>query len=154
MAFFFMVFMTLAAKKFDRYLLPVFPPLDILAALGWVGLFAWLMDRRARQVGDGVAGPVVLAGAVAAQGGLALSTFPYYMSYYNPAMGGPAKAEDVMFIGWGEGLDEAARWLNANVDVATTTVASWYERGPFSFFYNGASGVQPLHLGGRLLGGL
>ena len=138
MAFFFLVFMTLAAKKFDRYLLPVYPPLDILAALGWTGLFVWLVE----QVRGGwarVAGPVLLAGAVAVQGGLALVTFPYYMSYYNPVMGGAAKAPEVMFIGWGEGLDEAARWLNANTDVATTTVASWYERGPFSFFYDGTS---------------
>jgi hypothetical protein len=138
MAFFFLVFMTLAAKKFDRYLLPVFPPLDILAALGWSGLFVWLMER-VRAGWARVAGPALLAGAVAVQGGLALGTFPYYMSYYNPVMGGPAKAPEVMFIGWGEGLDEAARWLNAHTDIATTTVASWYERGPFSFFYDGAS---------------
>src|SRR5690606_4275854 len=62
---------------------------------------------------------------------------PYYMSYYNPTMGGADKAEEVMFIGWGEGLDEAARYLNQTVDTAQATVASWYERGPFSFFYDG-----------------
>jgi hypothetical protein len=77
--------------------------------------------------------------AVGVQAWLALRTFPYYMSYYNPLLGGAAKAPDVMFIGWGEGLDEAARYLNTHTDPTQTSVASWYERGPFSFFYNGVS---------------
>ena len=31
--------MTLSAKKFDRYISPVFLVLDIVAALGWLGLY-------------------------------------------------------------------------------------------------------------------
>jgi hypothetical protein len=44
----------------------------------------------------------------------ALWTFPYYLSYYNPLMGGPRKAPQVMQIGWGEGLDQAGRYLDRN----------------------------------------
>lgn len=137
-ALFFNIFMTLGAKKFDRYLLPVFMPLDFVAAMGWAALIAGLASWRkvpwGRYAATGVA-----VGAIGLQAGLALNTFPYYMSYYNPVMGGPTKAENVMFIGWGEGLDEAGRYLNKTVDTTTTTVASWYERGPFSFFYEGSS---------------
>lgn len=133
---FFDIFMSLAAKKFDRYLLPVFMPFDLLAAIGWVAMLAWLAGRvRARW--SQVAAPGLLGVALLVQAGLAINTYPYYMSYYNPTMGGADKAEEVMFIGWGEGLDEAARYLNQTVDTAQATVASWYERGPFSFFYDG-----------------
>lgn len=136
-AFFFLVFMTLAEKKFDRYLLPVFMPMDILAALGWAALIAWLFQMRAAWARPAAIGLAALV--VGVQAWQSLPTFPYYMSYYNPVMGGPAKAEEVMFIGWGEGLDEAARYLNTHTDVKNTAVASWYERGPFSFFYDGQS---------------
>ena len=44
-----------------------------------------------------------------------------------------------MFIGWGEGLDEAARYLNETVDTDTAKVSSWYPHGPFSYFYNGVT---------------
>ncbi len=135
-AFFFNAFMTLAAKKFDRYLLPVFPPLDLAAGLGWAALAgAIAMIPRptwVRTVGMGLVSLALLV-----QVGLTVQTYPYYMSYYNPVMGGPTKAENVMFIGWGEGLDQAARYLNRTVDLDQVTVASWYERGPFSFFYDG-----------------
>jgi hypothetical protein len=136
-AFFFNIFMTIGAKKFDRYLLPVFPSLDFAAAIGWSALAAGLAAWRV-QWGRYAAGALAVA-ALALQGGLALDTYPYYLSYYNPAMGDKSKAEEVMLIGWGEGLDEAARYLNRSTDPATTTVAAWYERGPFSFFYEGPS---------------
>lgn len=135
-AFFFNIFMTLAAKKFDRYLLPVFPPLDLAAGLGWAALVGGLATVR-RAPWAQAAGLALAGVAVLLQLGLAWQTYPYYMSYYNPVMGGPAKAEEVMFIGWGEGLDQAARYLNREMDVEEISVASWYERGPFSFFYNG-----------------
>ena len=136
-AFFFNIFMTIGAKKFDRYLLPVFPSLDFAAAIGWSALVAMLAAWRVSW-GRYAAGALAV-GAVALQAGLSLNTTPYYLTYYNPVMGGASRAEEVMQIGWGEGLDEAARYLNRTTDPATTTVAAWYERGPFSFFYDGPS---------------
>jgi hypothetical protein len=142
-AFFFNIFMTIGAKKFDRYLLPVFPSLDFAAAMGWSALAAalvtWRSDPGRKAQRGRYAAIVLIAVAVLVQAGLSLKTYPYYLSYYNPAMGDVHKAEEVMLIGWGEGLDEAARYINQVADPATTTVASWYERGPFSFFYNGPS---------------
>ena len=39
-AMLFTVFITFGAKKFDRYLLPVFAPLDLLAGSGWVAILS------------------------------------------------------------------------------------------------------------------
>jgi len=137
-AFFFIVFMNLGAKKFDRYILPIFMPLDLVAGLGWAAAVLWL--RRASQPPLArYAAPGVAALVIAGQALSSLPTYPYYITYYNPLMGGAKRAPEVMFIGWGEGLDQAARYLNETVDTATAKVSSWYPRGPFSFFYNGVT---------------
>ena len=41
------VIISLGDKKFDRYLLPIFPAVDLLAAMGWV----WLGGRFIRRPG-------------------------------------------------------------------------------------------------------
>ncbi|MEZ4677380.1 MAG: hypothetical protein R2932_24500 [Caldilineaceae bacterium] len=39
----FILFMNLGAKKFDRYLLPVYPMLDLAAGLGIVAIVGWIV---------------------------------------------------------------------------------------------------------------
>ncbi|GIV75680.1 MAG: hypothetical protein KatS3mg050_0074 [Litorilinea sp.] len=130
----FTAFMTLGSKKFPRYLIPAYLPLDLLAALGWVGLAAWLQERlptiRRRWIAAGL--PAL---AVALQAALALPHFPYYFTYYNPLLGGSAKAPEVMMIGLGEGLDQAARYLMEKPQAERLTVASWYRGGSFSYIF-------------------
>jgi hypothetical protein len=148
-AFFFGIFMTIGAKKFDRYLLPAFPSLDFAAAIGWCSLAVGIAALgRGRKSGNAVttgarpyvvASGVMIAAMVVAQAAMSLNTYPYYLSFYNPLMRSIGNLEDVMLIGWGEGLDEAGRYINQVSDPNTTNVASWYERGPFSFFYDGPS---------------
>jgi hypothetical protein len=130
----FTVGFTIGAKKFDRYLLPVYPPLDLLAALGWV----WLGNVLQGRFGSNLARWVLPLGA-----GLVLvshflftmiGNYPYYLTYYNPLLGGPQAAEKVLQIGWGEGLDEAARYLNAKPGSEFFHVMSWYSLGSFSYF--------------------
>ena len=38
---------------------------------------------------------------------------PYPLSYYNPLLGGGATASRWLLVGWGEGLDQVAVYLNA-----------------------------------------
>lgn len=118
----FMLFMTLAGKKFDRYLLPAIPPLVLVAGWGWVRA-----SERMRWLRDVAWRPAAMMLAV---GGLqlasALATFPYYLTYYNPLLGGSARAPEVMMIGWGEGLDQAAGYLEQKVGIAESDVATWY----------------------------
>lgn len=103
---FFIVMMTLVAKKGDRYILPVFPALDVLAAFG-IGFLG-----RYRRV-LGVVAVMYLALVV-------WSYHPYAIAYSNPLFRDNLSQE----LGWGEGLEQVAHWLNQNHPA--TVVASWY----------------------------
>jgi hypothetical protein len=129
--------MSLGAKKFDRYLLPAFPALDLLAGLGWAMLGLVLWERAAGWPGRLLAAGLVCALAPGWQAALALQTYPYYLSYYNPLLGGSRQAQQVMMIGWGEGLDEAARYLNARPGAEQLRVMTHYPEGPFSYVFAG-----------------
>jgi hypothetical protein len=116
---------SLGGKQFDRYLLPAHLPLDFAAGAG--------LARAARRRGWWVAAVFAFPLFALAQ------TFPYYLSYYNPLAGGAARAPAVMMIGWGEGLDEAGRYLAAQPGAANLRVISWYNQGCFSYFFPAAS---------------
>jgi len=58
--------------------------------------------------------------------GLVVWAVPYYFAYYNPLAGGVRAAARTMTIGWGDGLDKAAAWLDAKPNAAALKVASWY----------------------------
>ncbi|MBL7183383.1 MAG: glycosyltransferase family 39 protein [Anaerolineae bacterium] len=114
--------LALGAKKFERYLLPAFPALDILAAAGWVYVIeAALAPLRRWRWGIKVA----LSLVVLLQAALALPYHPYYLVYANPLLGGPRLAAQVMPTGWGEGMDLAAGYLNQKEDAASLRVATW-----------------------------
>ncbi len=117
----FAVFMTLPVKKFDRYLMPIFPALDLLAAAGLVGAAEWVSDKWRRGM------PIVLSTAIILQALISLPYTPYFLAYENPLLGGPKGAAQVLPVGWGEGLDQAAAYLNGlegaeNMYVATGAV--------------------------------
>jgi hypothetical protein len=139
----FMIFMSFGAKKFDRYLLPNHVILDLVAAMGWVAAIETANDWRAklrirsrwlrwRMI-------FVYALIVALQLIGTIQTFPYYFNYYNPLLGGTHKAINVMMIGWGEGMDQAAAYLNQQPSADQLRVIAWYGYGPFSFFFKGQS---------------
>ena len=136
---------TLAAKKFDRYLLPSFLLLDVAAILGWLATLNaairwWQQRRLSGQTAGRLPNNTTVAGLLA--GGLLVLghalpgfvAYPYYLTYYNPLAGGSRTAPAVLMIGWGEGLDAAARWLNQQPGAETLRVASWYGDGPLSYY--------------------
>jgi len=108
-------FMTIGAKKLDRYLLPIVPPLDILASVGLTGLFGLAEDLPAPRWRK-MAPTAILAVLAVTQLALLLPYQPYFFSYYNPALGGPRAATRVLLVGWGEGIEKAAAYLNAQPD--------------------------------------
>jgi hypothetical protein len=57
-------------------------------------------------------------------------------------MGGYRKAPGVLQVGWGEGLDEAARYLNSMPGAEDMVVASWYERVFSEFFVGKAINIE------------
>jgi hypothetical protein len=122
----FTVFMNLGAKKLDRYILPVVPLLDILAACG-----LWAATRELLARVRGSARPARLAAPLLAvilllQPVAWYSVLPYPLAYYDTLMGGGAAAQRAVLVGWGEGLDQAAAYLNAQPDASTATVGVYY----------------------------
>lgn len=106
------LFMTTGAKKFDRYLLPVIPTVNVLAALGWVWALRQVTAGRSR--GPYAYASVLLSGFLAiTQLALIWPSQPYYFSYYNPLLGGARTATDILLVGWGEGMEKAAAYLNS-----------------------------------------
>ncbi len=132
--------MTLGAKKFDRYILPVFLALDLVAVLGWWGVAFWLRRRwpQTDWTQRALLPAWVLGGVALLHGLLGFVHAPYYFTYYNPLVGGSRTAPHVLFAGWGEGLEEAAAYLNAQPDAEDLRVAAWYHDGPFSYYFDGA----------------
>src|SRR5262249_23546735 len=43
----------------------------------------------------------------------AAASYPYFLAYYSPLLGGGPAAQRTIMVGNGEGLDPVARWLNA-----------------------------------------
>jgi hypothetical protein len=119
----FILMMAAAPKKFDRYLLPVFPAVELLAAVGF-----WLLLRRIPR-GLGIkALPAVLLVLGVSQAVLSAYVYPYYLAYYNPLLGGGAAAGRTFVVGWGEGLDIVTDYLNKKPDAEKLTVAGFYPR--------------------------
>jgi hypothetical protein len=145
--------MTLGPKKFDRYVLPTWPALEILAAAGLVGLLSLLRrptneePRTTQRVLDrepelrplishppsAIRHPLTsdrtrnMLFGLALVAALLLNDFwyhPYYLSYYNPLLGGGAGAQRALLIGWGEGMDQAGAWLSAQSDIGSGPVLS------------------------------
>jgi hypothetical protein len=132
----FTAFMNLGAKKFDRYLLPVYPPLALIAGVGWIASFRWILQHWSQRVARVVVAAVVVL-VVGAQAVLTLNAFPYYFSYYNPLLGGTTAAPSVMMVGWGEGLDQVADYLNSRPGRHPPRVMIGVWGGTFSYFFKG-----------------
>jgi hypothetical protein len=137
-ALLFVAILSTLPKKLDRYALPAVPLLHILAAAGLALLWDRLRATGQRMQDDwhrlhrSLLPPLfflVLA--------LTLVIYhPYYLAYYSPLTGllrplGSAETErahpvtDVVLVGWGEGLDRAADWLNAQPGIEAGEVATW-----------------------------
>jgi hypothetical protein len=118
---------TYGGKKQDRYLLPAFPAMTMLAAMGYTYVVRYVLNssrftyytlRFALH-----ASPVAL---LIFQLFLVYPTHPYYFSYYNPLAGGATAAARLIQVGWGEGLDQAAAYLNTLPGAESAKVTSWY----------------------------
>ncbi|HID65285.1 MAG TPA: glycosyltransferase family 39 protein [Anaerolineae bacterium] len=141
--FSFVLFMTLGDKKFDRYILPIYPMVEILAALGLCQLGALVAKRIGERYRDTMlSGRSVwvfgLAVATILQAEFTLPHHPYYLTYYNPLVGGSWLAPKTYYVGWGEGLDLMARYLNQKPGAAQLKVSSWYHRELIPFFIGSA----------------
>ena len=113
-ALLFGLFMSLGVKRSPRYSLPIFPALGFVAAWGWLYVLRRFQPR------------LVIAGLGAIAIILTLLYAPYYFTYYNPLLGGAYTAPHMVRIGWGEGLDEVGRWLDAQPETYVDRVGARY----------------------------
>ncbi|TEU20927.1 MAG: glycosyltransferase family 39 protein [Anaerolineales bacterium] len=121
-------------SKYDRYLLPAFPALEIVSAWGLLQLMdkakSVLMGRFPSVAHRSIVHPMTgLLLALVIQAGFTMIHHPYYLTFYNPMIynsivSGEWLASQMLYIGWGEGLDQAARYLNQKENPADLTVAA------------------------------
>ena len=107
---------TIGVLKRDHYGMPMFPTLDILGAMGLVGLIISLTSSLSNRLPRQQPGDLFGLGVgliLIIQAALSLPHHPYYYSYYNPLVLGPLWAHRVTMINWGPDLGEAARYLNS-----------------------------------------
>lgn len=106
------------SKKFSRYLLPAFPLLEILAAIGFVKGLKWSYNMLCSRFGAEMTARYRMALAIIVciaffviQTLPVLALHPYYGTYYNLCW----KVTDItkiITVGEASGLDLAAKYLN------------------------------------------
>lgn len=125
-ALLFTIQMSLGSKKGDRYILPVFLCLDIVTAL----VATYIFSSKGRYLPLLIA-KLSIAGLVILQAGSLFSLHPHYLSYVNPitqSFFGERR------LGWGEGLDLAADYINEMPGASELTVASYYPNEFANYF--------------------
>lgn len=134
-------------KKFNRYIVPVFPALDILAAAGIIGALGWLGASKARARTSGQAVRRFERGILAALMGIAALNAAYWHPYpivaYNQMLGGARAGVWMFSSGWGEGYDQIAAWLNQQADITGVVTASVKANGLNPYLQHGAQAITP-----------
>ncbi len=144
----YLLFISLSPTKYERVLLPLFLPLDILAAVGLCKLFRVACSKLKCKATEGTEFTEIKANSLRVlcvlcgsslilQAGFSLPHYPAYFSYYNPLLGGGPWAAKTVLIGWGEYLSDAARYLNKQEKAADLTAASYYGRESFAPYFAG-----------------
>jgi hypothetical protein len=137
----FTVAMSLFQKKFNRYLVPAFPAIDILAAYGWMaclrGVWSWFTTDLRRW---SMATAVLLASIAAING---IGWHPYSIAAYNQLLGGAPAGARAFMTGWGEGGEQVAAWLNEQEDITGVLVATSRTEPIQSYLRKGAQTVSP-----------
>lgn len=114
--------------QIDRYIVPVLPGLALLAGAG-----LWRAGMRLPRPHLPLAAAVIGVQLITAA-----PHFPYFLTYFNPLVGGAPQAERWIMVGNGELLDRAAAWIAAQPEGETATVASWYPRS-FAPYFSGTT---------------
>jgi hypothetical protein len=126
---FYSLAMTLASDKLERYLLPLFPALALLAGVSLAVIThlvaGWIARWRARPVPPGLRLGVPVAVVVL----LAipwLRLAPYYSAYFSPLFGGGPRAAQLFTVGSGGAPGLTASYLDAKPDAQDLWVLSFY----------------------------
>lgn len=144
--FLYVAAVTLVDKRNPRYIIPAYSILVQLAGFGLLSATMWIGELK-RNWAKGLLLIAIAASFIFFHIIPVISSYPYFYSYYNPLMGGSRKAGISRFVGSGEGLDEAARYLNTKTEAQNMTAMSWYGSGCFSYFFSGTTIIIPTGIG-------
>ncbi len=114
---FIVLFSAVSPKKLDRYVMAVIPAITLIAAIGF-GIWVTMRSQQGQLFRLGL--------IVALQLFYVFGAAPYYLTFYNPLLGGVDQAAAQVPVGWGEGLEEAAAYLNQLPNAENLRVSSWY----------------------------
>lgn len=117
------VLANVSPKKADRYAMSVIVALDLLAGLGWV----WFINKVAIRNSQSAIRSSLPLLLIAGQLLFTVASYPYILTYYNPLLGGYAKAAEIVPVGRGEGLEQAAAWINRQPDSNKAAIVAYYE---------------------------
>lgn len=125
----FLATMIIQPKQFDRYLIPIFPAVYVYASFGLL----WAFDQIAtlvRKTTDSLRLLVAAWGSIIViLAGFWLLQHPYLRAYYNPLLGGISTAKETILVGYGEGLQQAAKWIKRDTEnICDVNVVSGYEK--------------------------
>ncbi len=132
--------LTMGDKRDGRYLLPAYFAVCVLAAFGLQTIYGGLKKiyPLVLRAGHTSTNLYQILG-IALLLGFSLPYHPYYLAYYNPLVGGPWLAPRLMKVGWGEGMEGAAAWLNTRPGADQLIVATSYEQDFLPFFVGQAT---------------
>ncbi len=134
--------LSLTSKKFSRYLLPAFPIIEILAAVGFFEFLKWGYSYIDSRFGTGANAQkltfsiVTLLCVILIQIVPILRLHPYYRTYYNLCF----KLTDIRKIitvgeGGGAGYDLAAKYLNKKPNARELRVQTFSPSAQFFLPY-------------------
>jgi hypothetical protein len=91
---------------------------------------------------------LTVALVAAVQIGLLARVWPYPITYYNPLAGGPERARQLIMVGWGEGLEQAAEFLNGLPNAESLYVVTSYNHVVRPRFVGTTLPITPYMRGG------
>ena len=127
-------YMSMAAKKLSRYILPVYPAFAVITAITLIVLvLPWIRNivqqltskrEKSPRLSSGLATAVILIG-IGWQFTSVLPLHPNYLAYISPLWSG-SDITAMTTIGRGVGIKEAAQYLNELDDADIITVRASY----------------------------
>lgn len=110
-------------KMEDRYILPTHLFVDLAVAGGLYAVVQWWRKENvSMHIRIGGLVLIFLLGVFSVNG-----LQHQYLAYYNPLLGGVSSASRFIQVGWGEGIQSVADYLNSQKNPDRLKVASWHE---------------------------
>ena len=134
--------LSLTSKKFSRYLLPAFPIIEILAAIGFFEFLKWGYSYIDSRLGTKTTPQkltfsiVTILCVILIQIVPVLRLHPYYRTYYNLCFK-PTDIRKIITVGedGGAGYDLAAKYLNKKPNARELRVQTFLPSAQFFFPY-------------------